>query len=417
MRMISYKLIILALLLTSSLGLAYGQTVQTGSNVDGTSIASGTARDTTTMGAVGPVVGTAATTDGTVVKKTIGANRTNFTDINRTARTNIASANTAVGTVGANAAGVGVANASVMGKAGTATTQTGGLAAGAGATSNSGVGTTGVTGTTGATGVTGTTGVTGAAGIVPSVVVSDQRLVGSSLIVSRVVSDGPGWVVIHNNLQGRPGGMIGFSHVNDGINNDVSVTIDPKLATASLFAELHRDLGTLGSFEYPGPDVEVMVNGVPVMASFTISLGTGTATALGQAQTTATAQAGTTGTTGQPLRIGQGETVKSTSLLGTTNTGTISYAGSSLPSTTVTDGTIVPVGATGTVVPSTTVTTGPDGTVTSVPGGTVTTTPDGTITTLPGGTVTAIPGGTVITGPGTTTTTTSPTGTSTVSIY
>jgi hypothetical protein len=44
----------------------------------------------------------------------------------------------------------------------------------------------------------------GAAGLMPSINVSSQSLVGNNLTISEVMSEGPGWVVIHNNLQGKP---------------------------------------------------------------------------------------------------------------------------------------------------------------------------------------------------------------------
>lgn len=48
------------------------------------------------------------------------------------------------------------------------------------------------------------------AGIIPSLTVADQTAVGDSMVanvtVAEAISDGPGWVVIHNNLFGHPGG-------------------------------------------------------------------------------------------------------------------------------------------------------------------------------------------------------------------
>ncbi len=130
---------------------------------------------------------------------------------------------------------------------------------------------------------------TGTAGnVTPSIIVADQTVSGSSILVASVTANAPGWVVIHNNLNGVPGGMIGYAYVNAGTSTNVSVPIDPKLATTALFAELHSDLGRLGVFEYPGPDVPVIgPNGMPVMASFRVNLPGQTAGTTGTAGYTA----------------------------------------------------------------------------------------------------------------------------------
>ena len=86
-----------------------------------------------------------------------------------------------------------------------------------------------------------------------------------------MVSDGPGWIVIHKEEGGGPGGVVGYAAVKDGENKDVIVKIDSYTATPKLFAMLHTGAGKVGTYEFPGPDLPVMLNGEMVNPSFMVS--------------------------------------------------------------------------------------------------------------------------------------------------
>jgi len=113
------------------------------------------------------------------------------------------------------------------------------------------------------------------AGITPSLTVADQTAVGDSMVanvtVAEAISDGPGWVVIHNNLFGHPGGAVGYTHVDSGNNSNIVVTIHAFVATDNLFAVLHYDRGEIGVFEYPTIDTEQMAEGEIMIKPFTVS--------------------------------------------------------------------------------------------------------------------------------------------------
>ncbi|NLM30378.1 MAG: hypothetical protein GX216_08140 [Methanomicrobiales archaeon] len=108
--------------------------------------------------------------------------------------------------------------------------------------------------------------------VTASITVRDQEIPGDGVVgnvtVEEVVSDGPGWIVIHNNLFGHPGGVIGYAPVKPGVNENVSVTVHTFVATDTLFAVLHHDAGEEGVFEYPIPDVEQKVDGEIVIEPF-----------------------------------------------------------------------------------------------------------------------------------------------------
>ena len=117
-----------------------------------------------------------------------------------------------------------------------------------------------------------------AAQMTPSVTVSDQAIVNGKVTVEKVVSNGPGWIVIHAQKDGKPGPILGFSPVTDGENSNVVVEIDATGATPTLYAMLHTDAGQVGTWEFPdGPDVPVKVNDQIVTPPFNVTVGVGVA--------------------------------------------------------------------------------------------------------------------------------------------
>lgn len=116
-------------------------------------------------------------------------------------------------------------------------------------------------------------------GLTPSVKVSDQAISNGTVTVEQVTSPGPGWIVIHVNSSGAPGPIIGWAQVKTGVNNNVPVTIDTSKATPVLYAMLHTDAGAVGTYEFPGPDTPVMLNGQMVSPAFGVTGGGGAAPA------------------------------------------------------------------------------------------------------------------------------------------
>jgi hypothetical protein len=65
--------------------------------------------------------------------------------------------------------------------------------------------------------------------------------------------------------------VVGYTAVQQGQNDNVTVEIDQTQATPTLYAMLHQDAGTTGTYEFPGPDTPVEVNGNVVMQSFQVT--------------------------------------------------------------------------------------------------------------------------------------------------
>jgi hypothetical protein len=92
--------------------------------------------------------------------------------------------------------------------------------------------------------------------------------------VFSVLSDGPGWIVIHTDVDGQPGPVAGYAPVSEGQNFNVEVTLDQMSATPMMWAMLHTDDGETGTYEFDGVnglDAPAMVGDQVVMASFNTS--------------------------------------------------------------------------------------------------------------------------------------------------
>jgi plastocyanin len=105
----------------------------------------------------------------------------------------------------------------------------------------------------------------------PSVSVADQPIKDDTVTVAKVVSNGPGWIVIHADKNGAPGAVLGHSAVKDGENTDVAVKLAAEGRTETLYAMLHTDAGTVGTYEFPGADGPVSVDGKVVTPAFKVT--------------------------------------------------------------------------------------------------------------------------------------------------
>lgn len=96
--------------------------------------------------------------------------------------------------------------------------------------------------------------------IVPKNIVLSPSITGPSVTVYQVTSQGPGWLVFHEDDNGAPGDIIGYATVNEGFNPDIVIHALEEFGKASFHAMLHVDQGIIGQLEYPnGPDTPVYV--------------------------------------------------------------------------------------------------------------------------------------------------------------
>lgn len=116
--------------------------------------------------------------------------------------------------------------------------------------------------------------------VTPAVTVANQTLDDLSTIVTiaEADSDGPGWIVIHEQAGTDPGQAIGHAHLDAGRNANVAVTLErPAVDGETLYAMLHTDGGTVGTFEGPGdPDGPVSDASGVIAPPFLVTVPDGT---------------------------------------------------------------------------------------------------------------------------------------------
>lgn len=90
---------------------------------------------------------------------------------------------------------------------------------------------------------------------IASLEVADQNFQDNKVVVSRVTLPKQGWLVIHGDVSGQPGPILGKVSVKAGESTNVAVTLIVPPKTKKLWAMLHVDEGKLGvyDFEIDGP--------------------------------------------------------------------------------------------------------------------------------------------------------------------
>ncbi len=106
----------------------------------------------------------------------------------------------------------------------------------------------------------------------PDIFTVDQPVVDGQVNITRLTSNGPGWVVIHADDGGQPGAVLGYAAAPGGINANLKVPVTTAGLTDAVFAMLHTDGGAEGVYEFPdGPDAPVSVNDRIIMHPFAIT--------------------------------------------------------------------------------------------------------------------------------------------------
>lgn len=126
-----------------------------------------------------------------------------------------------------------------------------------------------------------------AAAITNAVVVESQPLgADDTVTISKVTADTAGWLVVHADADGKPGAILGMAPVQKGVNDEVVVEIDSPASTQTVYAMLHVDAGTEGSFDFPnGEDVPAVdASGNIVTPSFVLTGGLAAALTLNLAE-------------------------------------------------------------------------------------------------------------------------------------
>ena len=105
---------------------------------------------------------------------------------------------------------------------------------------------------------------------VPIINAADQPLTDEGVLeIASIVAPEDGWLVLYAMSDGEVGDVLAFTAVATGLNQTISLTIDPQLATPTLVAMLHSDKGESGEFEFPeGPDVPLEWESAMIATTF-----------------------------------------------------------------------------------------------------------------------------------------------------
>lgn len=95
----------------------------------------------------------------------------------------------------------------------------------------------------------------------PDLFVLDQPVIEGKFKVERVVSNGPGWLVVYFDNEGEPGLIIGYAPLADGVNEDIEVEIVETAVTNPLHLRLHEDSEPGDDFDFPRVDPPVVYDG------------------------------------------------------------------------------------------------------------------------------------------------------------
>jgi hypothetical protein len=102
------------------------------------------------------------------------------------------------------------------------------------------------------------------------IAIHDQDTNANELYVDEVDAAQPGWLVVYKDANGSLGEMVGYTIVQQGKNTGLNMAIDSSKIhdVPTLWAVLHIDSNAIGTFEFSGADVPVVVNGEMVKVAF-----------------------------------------------------------------------------------------------------------------------------------------------------
>ena len=105
-----------------------------------------------------------------------------------------------------------------------------------------------------------------------TVTAADQPIVSGSIVVAEVNATADGWIAVHIDQGGKPGPVIGHAAAPKGKTSNLAVKLEQDVPVGGkVWPMLHIDAGTIGTYEFPGPDAPVVVDGNIVMKQISIT--------------------------------------------------------------------------------------------------------------------------------------------------
>jgi hypothetical protein len=105
-----------------------------------------------------------------------------------------------------------------------------------------------------------------------SVSAADQAISNGSIVIAEVNATQDGWIAVHIDEGGKPGAVIGHAAAPKGKTSNLAVKLEQDVPVGGkLWPMLHIDAGKIGTYEFPGPDAPVVVDGNIVMKQISIT--------------------------------------------------------------------------------------------------------------------------------------------------
>jgi hypothetical protein len=79
--------------------------------------------------------------------------------------------------------------------------------------------------------------------------VTAEQLGADTLVVDRVLSPEDAWLVVHLEVDGKPGMRVGLLHIDEGETLDAEIPMDG-VTTPNVIVAVHADRGTAGTFDF-----------------------------------------------------------------------------------------------------------------------------------------------------------------------
>ncbi len=95
----------------------------------------------------------------------------------------------------------------------------------------------------------------------PDIIVYDQPVIDGTITIERIISNGPGHVVVYYDDDDVPGLIIGSEFLEDGLNEQVVVKVVETAVTPQLFIFIHDDTTIGDPFDFPANDPPRFYNG------------------------------------------------------------------------------------------------------------------------------------------------------------
>ncbi|MBI4010033.1 MAG: hypothetical protein HY361_02455 [Candidatus Aenigmarchaeota archaeon] len=93
----------------------------------------------------------------------------------------------------------------------------------------------------------------------PTLAVSSQPLVNNEIVIDSLYLDKAGYVVIHKDVDGSPGAVIGHSELLSDENSKIGISVDSSQVGTNVFAMLHYDDDNDGVYGFPDEDKPVVL--------------------------------------------------------------------------------------------------------------------------------------------------------------